>query len=72
MEWTPARKVRFRSSMVIMDAALEVSGKEGDREGEDQVGDGEQEIAFEVAEGVGGDVFRVLGEFVDTDDGEEG
>ena len=58
--------------MIILHTAFEVAREEAHWEGEGEVSDGEEEIAFEVAEGVGRDVFRVLGEFVDTDDGEEG
>ncbi len=58
--------------MIILNPAFEVAGEEADGEGEYEVGHCEEEVAFEVAECVGSDVFRVLGEFVDPDDGEEG
>ncbi len=54
--------------MIILHAAFEVAGEEAHWEGEAEVRNGEEDIAFKVAEGVGGDVFCVLGEFIDSDD----
>ena len=54
--------------MIILHAAFEVAGEEAHGEGEAEVRNGEEEIAFKVAESVGGDVLCVLSEFVDSDD----
>lgn len=57
--------------MIILHTAFEVAREEAHWEGEGEVGDGEEEIAFEVAKRVGSNVFCVLGEFINADDGEK-